>query len=576
MCIRWKRWDQGLKFFAAMLLIGVLTLAFPVMLARAEGWVHDEAAGAWFYKVKHPEHGEYQLKRSWHDDIDGYRYYLDPVTGAMKTGYHVLDGKLYLFKDEPKQGNYRQDDGEFWRYHPNGRIPYGALLAMWATADRSGAPVKLADGVDAAELLRIREGSGPAKRTEIREDGRVPEEQIVKGRVYAAPKSGGGSGGASKRDNAHIRHEEEDNETKGDPDDQDNVNSGDDEDREGKDETDPQETVDGSDTDTDGKEKDSDGDSRETEKGSSDEGGIGNKHGEGIPCIAEDSLETIFENLETDTHAYDACIEAFCLKQFALEPAGFEEMKGDPDETKIKGILRNFGYRADEEEGDVELIPVEAALYRAEENALRFVTMGKEDALRLPMHTGFHYLTKDEGIPFYGDTIADSVETFTNYGGVPYTLPFGLFHGMYLSYSYRDDEDSEPITLAVSDDGCSLYEEASGYQAVEELLTSDILYDWKHPSSASDEAVEEVTKFFIPSEEELSEDEDLRRALLRGTDCWLRNLHDAPDDSYDRGEETESYKEWKKSFLALEDGEVKERRMSEALPVRFYFIVQGG
>ncbi|MEE3462486.1 MAG: hypothetical protein VZR00_11535, partial [Lachnospiraceae bacterium] len=137
-------------------------MAFPVMLARAEGWVHDEAAGAWFYKVKHPEHGEYQLKRSWHDDIDGYRYYLDPVTGVMKTGYHVLDGKLYLFKDEPKQGNYRQDDGEFWRYHPNGRIPYGALLAMWATADRSGAPVKLADGVDAAELLRIREGSGPA------------------------------------------------------------------------------------------------------------------------------------------------------------------------------------------------------------------------------------------------------------------------------------------------------------------------------------------------------------------------------------------------------------------------------
>ena len=522
MCIRRKRWDQGLKFFAAMLLIGVLTLAFPVMLARAEGWVHDEAAGAWFYKVKHPEHGEYQLKRSWHDDIDGYRYYLDPVTGVMKTGYHVLDGKLYLFKDEPKQGNYRQDDGEFWRYHPNGRIPYGALLAMWATADRSGAPVKLADGVDAAELLRIREGSGPAKRTEIREDGRVPEEQIVKGRVYAAKKSGGGSSGSSQRDNAHIRHEEEDKVTK------------------------------------------------------DDEGGIGNKHGEGIPCIAEDSLETIFENLETDTHAYDACIEAFCLKQFALEPAGFEEMKGDPDETKIKGILRNFGYRADDEGGDVELIPVKAALYRAEENALRFVTMGKEDALRLPMHTGFHYLTKDSGIPFYGDTIADSVETFTNYGGVPYTLPFGLFHGMYLSYSYRDDEDSEPITLAVSDDGCSLYEEASGYQAVEELLTSDILYDWKHPSSASDEAVEEVTKFFIPSEEELSEDEDLRRALLRGTDCWLRNLHDAPDDSYDRGEETESYKEWKKSFLALEDGEVKERRMSEALPVRFYFIVQGG
>jgi len=359
MCIRRKRWDQGLKFFVAMLLIGVLTLAFPVMLARAEGWVYDEAAGAWFYKVKHPEHGEYQLKRSWHDDIDGYRYYLDPVTGVMKTGYHVLDGKLYLFKDEPKQGNYRQDDGEFWRYHPNGRIPYGALLVMWATADRSGAPVKLADGVDAAELLRIREGSGPAKRTEVREDGRVPKEQIVKGRVYAAKKGGSGSGGASQRDNAHIRHEEEDKVTK------------------------------------------------------DDEGGIGNKHGEGIPCIAEDSLETIFENLETDTHAYDACIEAFCLKQFALEPAGFEEMKGDPDETKIKGILRNFGYRADDEGGDVELIPVKAALYRAEENALRFVTMGKEDALRLPMHTGFHYLTKDSGIPFYGDTIADSVETFT-------------------------------------------------------------------------------------------------------------------------------------------------------------------
>ena len=111
-------------------------------------------------------------------------------------------------------------------------IPYGALLAMWATAD----------GVDAAELLRIREGSGPAKRTEIREDGRVPEEQIVKGRVYAAKKGGSGSGGASKRDNAHIRHEEEDKVTK------------------------------------------------------DDEGGIGNKHGEGIPCIAEDSLETIFEN----------------------------------------------------------------------------------------------------------------------------------------------------------------------------------------------------------------------------------------------------------------------------------------
>jgi hypothetical protein len=76
---------------------------------------------------------------------------------------------------------------------------------------------------------------------------------------------------------------------------------------------------------------------------------------------------------------------------------------------------------------------------------------------------------------------------------------------------------------------------------------------------------EAYTRFFIPSEEEPDNEADLRRAILAGEKCWLRNLSEMPD-------EEEKLVEWKTKFLYQSKGKTKETDMSNKFPVRFYFI----
>ena len=86
------------------------------LIAYADGWSLDESTGIWTYVQLHTDGPGYSLKKGWHDDIDGYKYYLHDETGHMLIGYHVIGDKLCYFKDEPNQENYRQHEDSFWYY----------------------------------------------------------------------------------------------------------------------------------------------------------------------------------------------------------------------------------------------------------------------------------------------------------------------------------------------------------------------------------------------------------------------------------------------------------------------------
>ena len=77
------------------------------------------------------------LKTGWHDDRDGFRYYLDPSDGHMLDGTQMIDGRLYHFLPERNRGNYHQDDSGAWYYRANGLDTYGSL--QWTSPSDSPA-----------------------------------------------------------------------------------------------------------------------------------------------------------------------------------------------------------------------------------------------------------------------------------------------------------------------------------------------------------------------------------------------------------------------------------------------------
>lgn len=125
------------------------------------GWYYEDVTGRWFYhlpatgNVVSPADGfsvgrqpattsgayaSRLLKTGWHDDVDGFRYYLDPGDGHMLDGTQTIDGRLYHFLAERNRGNYHQDEAGVWYYRANGLATYGSLQRTSSSASPALSP----------------------------------------------------------------------------------------------------------------------------------------------------------------------------------------------------------------------------------------------------------------------------------------------------------------------------------------------------------------------------------------------------------------------------------------------------
>ncbi len=120
-------WKTALLFTVLLLFLFLISGANVALAGeRPLGWYYDTESGDWFYELSTDGTAR---KRGWHEDVDGYRYYLDPMDGRMHAGYSTIGGVEYCFRPERNQGNYHQDALGAWYYRANGRIPYGALIS---------------------------------------------------------------------------------------------------------------------------------------------------------------------------------------------------------------------------------------------------------------------------------------------------------------------------------------------------------------------------------------------------------------------------------------------------------------
>jgi len=93
-----------------------------------KGWFLD-TDGSWYYLIKEEGQNEGRMYTGWlTDPYDGYRYYLDPATGKMLTGWHVVEGKRYYFNEVvPAPSGWTQNANGDWVYEKRNIIPLGAM-----------------------------------------------------------------------------------------------------------------------------------------------------------------------------------------------------------------------------------------------------------------------------------------------------------------------------------------------------------------------------------------------------------------------------------------------------------------
>ena len=95
------------------------------------GWIQDSTG--WYYCDE-----EKGMISGWYaNPEDGYWYYLDPVTGALKIGWQTINGKQYYFAAVPAQDTYVYDAASSkWVYNnQTGLHPYGSLYTNTTTPD---------------------------------------------------------------------------------------------------------------------------------------------------------------------------------------------------------------------------------------------------------------------------------------------------------------------------------------------------------------------------------------------------------------------------------------------------------
>ena len=95
------------------------------------GWLQDSTG--WYYCdiEKGMLHGWY------YSNEDGYWYYFDTTSGALKTGWQQISGKQYFFAAEPAQRTYTFDAASSkWVYNNKLKLrPYGSLYMNTTTPD---------------------------------------------------------------------------------------------------------------------------------------------------------------------------------------------------------------------------------------------------------------------------------------------------------------------------------------------------------------------------------------------------------------------------------------------------------
>lgn len=93
------------------------------------GWLRD-GSGSWYYLNPASDGTKGAMQTGWlTDPQDGNRYYLDPQTGQMVTGWVYIDGVWYYFNEAGAGASgWRWDESaEAWLYENQGERPLGSL-----------------------------------------------------------------------------------------------------------------------------------------------------------------------------------------------------------------------------------------------------------------------------------------------------------------------------------------------------------------------------------------------------------------------------------------------------------------
>ena len=102
------------------------------------GWVRSENQN-WYFCHEISDGNLGTLKRGWHEDLDDKaKYYLDPVTGIMQTGWRNIDGKFYYFtplKYATGQSWFWNTEIGRWLFRFLGYRTYGSMYQNEKTPD---------------------------------------------------------------------------------------------------------------------------------------------------------------------------------------------------------------------------------------------------------------------------------------------------------------------------------------------------------------------------------------------------------------------------------------------------------
>lgn len=107
--------------------------AFGVDGILKSGWVFDYQLGSWYQMSV-----ETGMRSGWYiDPVDGYTYYLDPVSGKIVSGWRQMDGKWYYFNEVVTTPTWIFDpETGTWVYDAlSGRKPFGAMYRDEQTPD---------------------------------------------------------------------------------------------------------------------------------------------------------------------------------------------------------------------------------------------------------------------------------------------------------------------------------------------------------------------------------------------------------------------------------------------------------
>ena len=98
------------------------------------GWVLS-ADGSWYFCHDREDGDLGKMQTGWHYDAqDGHTYYLDPVTGAMATGWKQIDGNWYYFYESSEGSVWHLENGK-WVATTAAVQPYGSLVVNATTPD---------------------------------------------------------------------------------------------------------------------------------------------------------------------------------------------------------------------------------------------------------------------------------------------------------------------------------------------------------------------------------------------------------------------------------------------------------